>query len=47
MEEMQTSLHTLKNLPNHLMVYAGHGGNSLIGHEKRANPFLNEENALF
>jgi hydroxyacylglutathione hydrolase len=45
MEEMQASLLRLKNLPNHLMVYAGHGGNSLIGQEKRVNPFLNEENA--
>jgi hydroxyacylglutathione hydrolase len=45
MKEMQTSLHRLKTLPNHLMVYAGHGGTSLIVQEKRANPFLNEENA--
>ena len=45
MKEMQASLRRLQNLPNHLMVYAGHGGNSLIGQEKRANPFLNEENA--
>lgn len=45
MEEMQASLRRLKNLPNHLMVYAGHGDNSLIGQEKRVNPFLNEENA--
>jgi hydroxyacylglutathione hydrolase len=45
MKEMQASLRRLKNLPNHLMVYAGHGGTSLIAQEKRANPFLNEENA--
>ncbi len=45
MKEMQASLHRLKTLPNQLMVYAGHGGTSLIGQEKRANPFLNEENA--
>ena len=45
MKEMQASLRRLKNLPNHLMVYAGHGGNSVIGQEKRVNPFLNEENA--
>ncbi|MGE5188328.1 MAG: MBL fold metallo-hydrolase [Betaproteobacteria bacterium] len=43
--EMQASLKRLKNLPDHLMVFAGHGGTSLIGQEKRANPFLNEENA--
>jgi len=45
MKEMQASLLRLKNLPNHLMVYAGHGSTSLIAQEKRANPFLNEENA--
>ncbi|HSQ49420.1 MAG TPA: MBL fold metallo-hydrolase [Candidatus Deferrimicrobiaceae bacterium] len=45
MKEMQASLRKLKTLPNQLMVYAGHGGTSLIGQEKRANPFLNEENA--
>jgi glyoxylase-like metal-dependent hydrolase (beta-lactamase superfamily II) len=45
MEEMQASLRRLKNLPNHLMVYAGHGGTSLIAQEKRVNPFLNDENA--
>ena len=45
MEEMKASLRRLKNLPDHLMVFAGHGGNSLIGQEKRANPFLNEESS--
>jgi glyoxylase-like metal-dependent hydrolase (beta-lactamase superfamily II) len=45
MEEMKASLRRLKNLPDHLMVFAGHGGNSLIGQEKRVNPFLNQENS--
>lgn len=45
MEEMQASLHRLKNLPSNLIIYAGHGATSLIAQEKRVNPFLNDENA--
>jgi hydroxyacylglutathione hydrolase len=47
MKEMQASLQRLKTLPDHLLVYAGHGETSLIGQEKRINPFLNEESGNF
>jgi hydroxyacylglutathione hydrolase len=47
MKEMQASLQRLKTLPDHLLVYSGHGETSLIGQEKRINPFLNEESGNF
>jgi hydroxyacylglutathione hydrolase len=40
MKDMWTSLQRLKSLPDQLLVYAGHGDISLIGREKRDNPFL-------
>jgi glyoxylase-like metal-dependent hydrolase (beta-lactamase superfamily II) len=37
---MKLSLRKLANLPNHLVVYPGHGPATTIGEEKRSNPFL-------
>ncbi len=49
MGDMAASLEKLTNLPDYLLVYAGHGETSMIGEEKRTNPFLNNksENMLF
>jgi hydroxyacylglutathione hydrolase len=41
MRDMQGSLQKLVRLPDYLLVYAGHGETSLIGQEKKVNPFLN------
>lgn len=38
--EMKLSLKKLAGLPNHLVVYSGHGPASTIGEEKQVNPFL-------
>lgn len=38
--EMSRSLRKLANLPNHLVVYPGHGPMTTIAKEKRDNPFL-------
>jgi len=38
--EMSRSLRKLANLPNHLVVYPGHGPMTTIAKEKRSNPFL-------
>ncbi len=38
--DMRSSLKKLANLPNHLVVYPGHGPTTTIGEEKRGNPFL-------
>jgi len=38
--EMSRSLRELANLPNHLVVYPGHGPMTTIAKEKRSNPFL-------
>jgi len=38
--EMSRSLGKLANLPNHLVVYPGHGPMTTIAKEKRSNPFL-------
>ncbi len=40
MSDMRLSLQKLMRLPENLMVYPGHGESSLIGAEKRTNPFL-------
>jgi hydroxyacylglutathione hydrolase len=39
-EDMDDSLRILLGLPDRLMVYPGHGEVSLMGEEKRMNPFL-------
>ena len=49
MSDMEVSLQKLTTLPDYLLVYPGHGETSIIGEEKRINPFLNNkrENILF
>jgi glyoxylase-like metal-dependent hydrolase (beta-lactamase superfamily II) len=44
MSDMRASLKKLMKLPVNLMVYPGHGETSIIGEEKRSNPFLNSRN---
>jgi glyoxylase-like metal-dependent hydrolase (beta-lactamase superfamily II) len=38
--DMKLSLEKLLRLPEHYVVYPGHGATSIIGEEKRVNPFL-------
>ena len=38
--EMQQSLQRLQQLPDNFIVYPGHGPTSIMGEEKRVNPFL-------
>ncbi len=38
---MQASLEKLMNLPDNFLIYPGHGPSSIMGEEKRVNPFLN------
>jgi glyoxylase-like metal-dependent hydrolase (beta-lactamase superfamily II) len=38
--DMRLSLEKLLRLPEHYVVYPGHGATSIIGEEKRVNPFL-------
>jgi glyoxylase-like metal-dependent hydrolase (beta-lactamase superfamily II) len=38
--DMRLSLEKLLRLPDHYVVYPGHGAASMIGEEKRVNPFL-------
>ena len=40
MNEMRRSLEKLTSLSDSLLVYPGHGETSMIGEEKRSNPFL-------
>jgi hydroxyacylglutathione hydrolase len=44
MSEMRNSLKKLMALPLNLLVYPGHGENSIIVEEKKSNPFLNNRN---
>ncbi|MCW4003465.1 MAG: MBL fold metallo-hydrolase [Candidatus Bathyarchaeota archaeon] len=41
MSDMRLSLQKLVCLPDYLLVYPGHGETTMIGEEKRVNPFLN------
>jgi hydroxyacylglutathione hydrolase len=43
MTDMSLSLQKLVCLPDVLLVYPGHGETSIIGEEKRVNPFLNNK----
>lgn len=45
MADMTASLKKLTCLPDYLLVYPGHGKTSIIGGEKRINPFLNHKSA--
>jgi len=38
--DMQASLQKLMQLPENLLIYPGHGPSSIMGEEKRVNPFL-------
>lgn len=38
--DMKFSLRELANLPNHFVVYPGHGPVTTVGEEKHSNPFL-------
>jgi hydroxyacylglutathione hydrolase len=40
MTDMNRSLQKLERLPDKLLIYPGHGESSMIGEEKRVNPFL-------
>jgi hydroxyacylglutathione hydrolase len=44
MSDMTRSLHKLERLPDPTLIYPGHGETSLIGEEKRVNPYLNDRN---
>jgi hydroxyacylglutathione hydrolase len=38
--DMQASLQKLMRMPDNLLIYPGHGPSSIMGEEKRVNPFL-------
>jgi hydroxyacylglutathione hydrolase len=40
--DMEVTLKKLMGLPDGLLVFPGHGGASLMGREKRSNPFLTD-----
>jgi len=42
MSDMRLSLQKLMRLPDYFLVYPGHGETSLIGEERRLNPFLEQ-----
>ncbi|MDR0373934.1 MAG: MBL fold metallo-hydrolase [Nitrososphaerota archaeon] len=44
LSDMTRSLRKVEVLPDSLLVYPGHGETSMIGEEKRVNPFLNRRN---
>jgi glyoxylase-like metal-dependent hydrolase (beta-lactamase superfamily II) len=39
--DMRLSLEKLQRLPEYFLIYPGHGPTSMMGEEKRVNPFLN------
>jgi hydroxyacylglutathione hydrolase len=45
--DIQVSLQKIKKLPDYLLVYAGHGETTMIGQEKRVNPFLTNSDMFF
>jgi hydroxyacylglutathione hydrolase len=44
MSDMNHSLQKLERLPDSTLIYPGHGETSMIGEEKRVNPFLSDRN---
>ncbi len=44
--DMRLSLQKLVRLPDYFLIYPGHGPTSIMGEEKRVNPFLNSEDAF-
>jgi glyoxylase-like metal-dependent hydrolase (beta-lactamase superfamily II) len=43
MSDMAASLEKLTHFPDYLLLYPGHGETSMLGEEKRTNPFLNNK----
>lgn len=46
MRDMRQSLEKIKQLPDNLLVYPGHGEATVIGQEKKVNPFLTDADSL-
>jgi len=40
---MRLSLQKIVDLPDYMLVYPGHGETTMIGEEKRINPFINNK----
>jgi glyoxylase-like metal-dependent hydrolase (beta-lactamase superfamily II) len=39
-EEMKMSISKIKNYPDDILIYPGHGISSDLGHEKKYNPYF-------
>lgn len=46
MDDIQISLQKLMLLPNDFLIYPGHGPATIMGEEKRVNPFLNNRESF-
>ncbi|MGD0645755.1 MAG: MBL fold metallo-hydrolase [Candidatus Bathyarchaeia archaeon] len=44
--DMRLSLQKLARLPDNFLIYPGHGVTSIMGEEKRVNPFLNNKDSF-
>ena len=44
--DMRLSLQKLTCLPDNFLIYPGHGATSIMGEEKRVNPFLNNKDSF-
>ncbi len=44
--DMRLSLQKLVRLPDNFLIYPGHGAASIMGEEKRVNPFLNNNDSF-
>ena len=44
--DMKLSLQKLVCLPDNFLIYPGHGATSIMGEEKRVNPFLNNKDSF-
>jgi hydroxyacylglutathione hydrolase len=44
--DMRLSLQKLTCLPDNFLIYPGHGATSIMGEEKRFNPFLNNQDSF-
>jgi glyoxylase-like metal-dependent hydrolase (beta-lactamase superfamily II) len=44
--DMRLSLQKLMRLPDNFLIYPGHGPTSIMGEEKRVNPFLNDKDSF-
>jgi glyoxylase-like metal-dependent hydrolase (beta-lactamase superfamily II) len=45
-DDMRLSLQKLVRLPDSFLIYPGHGSTSIMGEEKRVNPFLNNKDSF-